>query len=123
MICLAMGSPSPVPRGLVVKKGWKMRSWISAGMPAPEFSTTTRTCSPPFDSTRTRTLPSAETASRALSIRFVNTSASRKGSPHTGGTASASQRSTMSRPSRGRVPTSSSSVSGKATACHTSGSG
>src|SRR5262249_59958259 len=56
-ICLAMGSPSPVPRGLVVKKGWKMRSRISRGIPAPEFSTMTRTCSPSGGSMRTRTRP------------------------------------------------------------------
>ena len=41
----AMGSPSPVPRALVVKNGWKMRSCISGGMPAPEFPTITRTYS------------------------------------------------------------------------------
>src|SRR5262252_2683563 len=122
-ICRAMGSPSPVPRGLVVKKGWKMRSRISSGIPAPEFSTRTRTCSPSGGSIRMRTRPLEGAASRALSIRLPNTSASRKGSPHTGGTASESPRSTMSRGSRGRMATTSSSVSGKGTACHISGSG
>src|SRR4029077_15073488 len=72
-MCRAMGSPSPVPRALVVKKGWKMRSRISGAMPAPGFSTGTRPCSSPRDSTRTRTVPLSGEASSAFSIRLVNT--------------------------------------------------
>ncbi len=63
--------PVPLPTGLVVKKGSKMRSRISAGMPR-------RRCRPPARRrvaarrpAVTSTRPDSGTASSALSIRFA----------------------------------------------------
>ena len=76
--------PVPLPTGLVVKNGSKMRSRISAGMPGP-LSTTRTTTRWRSQLAVTSTRPESGTASSALSIRFAQIWLSSPAKPRTRG--------------------------------------
>src|SRR5882724_10818329 len=70
-----MDSPIPIPSGLVVKNGSKIRSLVSAFSPRPESRTSTRTSLVPsiqeeIDSSR-GAVPGSLIASTALRMRFI----------------------------------------------------
>src|SRR5664279_5963885 len=64
--------PVPVPTGLVVKKGSKMRLMISCGMPEPVSLISIRTFSPSCRVCRV-IFPCSAIACAALTSRFMNT--------------------------------------------------
>jgi hypothetical protein len=62
--------PSPVPEGLVVKKGRKIRSRCSAAIPAPS-SVTSTTARSPSTKRSTVTCPAPRRGSMASSAFFI----------------------------------------------------
>ena len=65
-------NPVPLPAGLVVKNGSKMRPTWSGGMPAPSSRTVTVTVSP-LAALWIQILPRSPIASHALARMFMNT--------------------------------------------------